>query len=126
MPLDDSGSRNAPKNKTAGYVLHGRPRSLGAALLISGGPLLINTVLCALLTLAVAYQHFVLDAGLLGILAPSSLYGVCAGLTYRLPVSKKSQIELGPEGDFYFLGSDLPDGVVIWQFRLQGGFRVDL
>jgi Putative zincin peptidase len=55
-----------PKSKTAGYVVHGRPRSIGAALLISGGPLLINTALCSLLTLAVAYQHFVLNAGVHG------------------------------------------------------------
>jgi hypothetical protein len=56
-----------PKGKPAGYVIHGRPRSLGAALLISGGPLLINTVLCAVLTLAVAYQYFVLDAKVHGV-----------------------------------------------------------
>lgn len=55
-----------PKGKPAGYVIHGRPRSLGAALLISGGPLLINTMLCSLLTLAVAYQHFVLSPGVHG------------------------------------------------------------
>jgi hypothetical protein len=55
-----------PKGKPAGYVIHGRPRSLGAALLISGGPLLINTVLCALLTVAVAYRVFILQAGLGG------------------------------------------------------------
>jgi hypothetical protein len=73
-----------------------------------------------------AGERFVLDAGVLGILAPSSLYGVCAGLTYRLPLSKRTQIELGPEGDFFFLGTDLPDGVVVWQFRFLGGFRVDL
>jgi hypothetical protein len=70
--------------------------------------------------------HFVVDAGVLGILAPSSLYGVCAGLTYRLPIFKRMQITAGPEADFFFLGSDLPDGTVIWQVRLQGGLRVDL
>jgi hypothetical protein len=73
-----------------------------------------------------AGDHFVLDAGVIGFLAPASLYGVCAGLTYRLPLSKKVQITLGPEADFYFLGSDLPDGTVVWQLRFQGGFRVDL
>lgn len=73
-----------------------------------------------------AGQRFVLDLGLTSILAPSSLYGACAGLTYRLPVSKTVQITIGPEGDFYFLGADLPDGTVIWQLRLQGGLRVDL
>jgi hypothetical protein len=55
-----------PRGKPAGYVIHGRPKNLSAALLISGGPLLINTALCALLTLAVAYQHFVLNAGVHG------------------------------------------------------------
>jgi hypothetical protein len=73
-----------------------------------------------------AGPHFVVDIGLTSILAPGSIYGACAGLTYRLPISKTTQVTLGPEGDFYFLGSDLPDGVVIWQLRLQGGLRVDL
>lgn len=73
-----------------------------------------------------AGDHFRLEIGILGILAPSSLYGACAAAVYRLPISKKTTIELGPEGDFYFLGTDLPDGVVIWQMRLQGGIRVDL
>jgi Putative zincin peptidase len=53
-----------PMSNPAGYVVHGRPRSLGAALLISGGPLLINTLLCAVLTATVAYKHFVLEAPL--------------------------------------------------------------
>ena len=73
-----------------------------------------------------AGDKFVLDAGILGILAPDSLYGACAGLTFRLPISKRAQITLGPEGDFYFLGTDLPDGTVIWQLRFQGGLRADL
>jgi hypothetical protein len=73
-----------------------------------------------------AGDRFVVDAGILAILAPSSLYGVCAGLTYRLPLSQRAQITLGPEADFYFLGSDLPDGTVVWELRFQGGLRVDL
>ncbi len=73
-----------------------------------------------------ASEHLVLDAGLIGILAPASLYGVCGGVTYRLPIGKHAQITFGPEADFYFLGSDLPDGTVIWQLRFQGGIRVDL
>jgi len=73
-----------------------------------------------------ASDRFFVDAGLLGILAPASLYGACAGLTYRLPISKHTQITLGPEVDLYFLGTDLPDGTVIWEMRIQGGVRVDL
>jgi hypothetical protein len=53
-----------PGGNPAGYVIHGRPRSLRAGLLIAGGPLLINTALCALLTLTVAYQKIVLNAPL--------------------------------------------------------------
>ncbi|HEY4014521.1 MAG TPA: hypothetical protein VGM06_14365 [Polyangiaceae bacterium] len=73
-----------------------------------------------------AGEHFIVDAGLIGILAPASLYGACAGLDYRLPISKRTQILFGPEADFYFLGSDLPDGTVIWELRLQAGIRADL
>jgi hypothetical protein len=73
-----------------------------------------------------AGDHFIVDVGLLGLVAPASLYGACAGLTYRLPISKRAQITVGPEADFYFLGSDLPDRTVLWQVRLGGGLRVDL
>jgi hypothetical protein len=73
-----------------------------------------------------AGQHFVVDAAVLGLFAPASLYGVSAGLVYRLPISKRTAVTVGPEGDFYFLGTDLPDGTVLWEARLQGGLRVDL
>ena len=52
-----------PAANPAGYVIHGKPPSLRASLLISAGPLVINTILCSLLTLTVAYQVLVLDAG---------------------------------------------------------------
>jgi len=71
-------------------------------------------------------ERFIVDAGVLGILAPASLYGACAGLTYRLPIARRAQAVLGPEMDVYFLGTDLPDGTVFWELRFQGGFRVDL
>ena len=73
-----------------------------------------------------AGDRFVVDVGLLGIVAPASLYGACASFYYRLPISKRTQIVVGPEADFFFLGSDLPDGTVLWELRLQGGLRVDL
>lgn len=53
-----------PVANPAGYVVHGRPKTLRAALLISAGPLVINTLLCSILTLSVAYEVIVLDAGL--------------------------------------------------------------
>ena len=73
-----------------------------------------------------AGEHFIVDAGAIGMLAPASLYGACAGLTYRFPISKKAQVTFGPEADFFFLGSDLPRSLVIWQFRFEGGIRVEL
>jgi hypothetical protein len=71
-------------------------------------------------------EHFFIDAGFIGILAPSSLYGACAGLTYRFSIGKSSQVIFGPEADFFFLGTDLPDNVMLWQLRFEAGFRVDL
>jgi hypothetical protein len=55
-----------PGKSISGYVQHGPPRHLGKSLLIAIGPLLIGTVLCALLTFPAAYQAAVLDAGLGG------------------------------------------------------------
>lgn len=45
----------------AGYVLHGKTAKLGAAFLITIGPLLINTILCALITFAAVIPILILD-----------------------------------------------------------------
>ncbi|HEX7018036.1 MAG TPA: hypothetical protein VF209_03980 [Patescibacteria group bacterium] len=44
----------------AGYVIHGQPTNLKDSLLISVGPLLVNTLLCSLLTF-VAFPMFLLS-----------------------------------------------------------------
>jgi hypothetical protein len=46
----------------AGYVIHGPIKGLKSAFLISVGPLIINTVLCALLTFSATFPIFILDA----------------------------------------------------------------
>lgn len=47
-----------------GYVVHGEVKKLQDALLISAGPLIINTILCALLTYPATISEFVLgDVG---------------------------------------------------------------
>jgi hypothetical protein len=71
-------------------------------------------------------RHFVLDAGVIGFVAPASLYGALAGVSYHLPLSANLSLVLGPEADFFFLGSDLPDGGVLWEVRIQGGLHVSL
>lgn len=45
----------------AGYVIHAHPQDLRSSFLISVGPLLVNTALCSLLTLAAAFPFFILD-----------------------------------------------------------------
>ena len=44
----------------AGYVVHGPPPTLRAALLISVGPLIVNSLLCALLTFAAVIPLIIL------------------------------------------------------------------
>lgn len=71
-------------------------------------------------------ERVMLNAGVIGILAPSSLYGATVGMKYRFPLAKSLWLLAGPEANFYFLGTDLPDGTVITQLLLQAGLRVDL
>lgn len=44
----------------AGYVSHADPKSLKKSFLISIGPLLINTILCAITTLPVSFSMYIL------------------------------------------------------------------
>jgi hypothetical protein len=46
----------------AGYVVHGAANGLKSAFLISVGPLIVNTVLCSLITFSAVFPLFVLDA----------------------------------------------------------------
>src|SRR5579864_5151355 len=46
----------------AGYVQHGPARNLKSAFLISIGPLIINTLLCSLITFAAVIPIFILNA----------------------------------------------------------------
>jgi len=66
------------------------------------------------------------SAGALGYFVPATLFGPSAGVEVRIPIGKKTSFAVGPEAAVLALGSDLPDGIVIWQALLQGGLRVDL
>jgi hypothetical protein len=46
----------------AGYVIHGPANGLKKSLLISAGPLIVNTILCALLTFPAVFPIIVLNA----------------------------------------------------------------
>ncbi|OGQ04558.1 MAG: hypothetical protein A2W61_00440 [Deltaproteobacteria bacterium RIFCSPLOWO2_01_44_7] len=45
----------------AGYVIHGPMKSLKSAFLISVGPLIVNTLLCAVITFPAVFPLFILD-----------------------------------------------------------------
>ncbi len=46
----------------AGYVIHGPVKGLGSSFLISIGPLIVNTIFCALLTFSATFPIFILEA----------------------------------------------------------------
>jgi hypothetical protein len=46
----------------AGYVIHGPVKGLKDSFLISIGPLIVNTVLCALITFSAVFPIYILDA----------------------------------------------------------------
>ncbi|MBX3186765.1 MAG: hypothetical protein KF819_07105 [Labilithrix sp.] len=69
--------------------------------------------------------NFALSAGAVGYFVPATLFGPCAGLEVRIPMSKRASFVAGPDVAVFALGTDLPDGIVIWQALMQGGLRVD-
>jgi hypothetical protein len=71
-------------------------------------------------------NRFALGAGGIGYFSPASLYGATADVIYRLPISPSTSFTVGPSVNVFFLGSDLPDGVVLWQAVFRAGFRADL
>jgi hypothetical protein len=46
----------------SGYVIHGKPVNVKQALLISVGPLIINTILCSAITIAAIYPWFIFNS----------------------------------------------------------------
>ena len=46
----------------SGYVIHGKPKNLLQAFLISVGPLILNTILCAAITIAAIYPWIILES----------------------------------------------------------------
>lgn len=69
---------------------------------------------------------FLLTAGPIGYVAPQSLLGVVGAASARVKWSARLALDVGPEVTAFALGTDLPDGVVLWQGLLKAGVRVDL
>ena len=69
---------------------------------------------------------FEVSVGAIGYLMPATLIGPYASLSYRIPLSPVAAVTVGPELNIYVLGSDLPDGTVVWQGLLQVGIHADL
>lgn len=49
------------RGNPAGYVIHAPPKTLKQSVLISVGPLIVNTVLCSLLTFSSVFPLIILD-----------------------------------------------------------------
>jgi hypothetical protein len=71
-------------------------------------------------------NKFELNVGAIAYVAPSTLLGPSAGFKYRLLLSPSTAFTVGPEVNVFVLGSDLPDGTIIWQGLLQVGIHADL
>jgi hypothetical protein len=71
-------------------------------------------------------QRFEVNVGGIAFVAPQSLIGPSAGFKYRVSLSPTTQITVGPEVNVFVIGSDLPDGTIVWQALLQAGFHADL
>ncbi len=69
-------------------------------------------------------DDFVFHAGVLGVLAPEQMVGVTFGVAYRLDLNDIVEINAGPMGHVYFIGSDLPADQILWQATLALGGRV--
>jgi hypothetical protein len=71
-------------------------------------------------------NHLMFFGGAQAILAPITLYGLVFGAEGRIPFGKSLSLTVGPTFKVFFLGDDLPSGIVIWQALFQAGFHVNL
>jgi len=71
-------------------------------------------------------ERIFVGGGAISYIAPAILIGPCAGAELRWRLFTKSYLAVGPEITAFPIGTDLPDGTVIWQTLLQVGFRADL
>lgn len=62
----------------------------------------------------------------LGYVAPETLLGAGAGVTYRLALGTRVALTVGGEANFFLLGTDIPDNTVLWQTLVLVGLHVDL
>ena len=77
--------------KPAGYVLHGPAPSLGAAFLITIGPLIINTLLCAVISFSAIVPIFILGQTTPSPVSMALLWvGISIGM-HAIPSSQDTQ-----------------------------------
>ena len=70
-------------------------------------------------------NDFVFHVGATAVIAPKHMIGATFGAAYRIDVSNMLEINVGPIGNVYFIGKDLPEGQVIWQATIGAGVRID-
>jgi hypothetical protein len=71
-------------------------------------------------------KKYEVQLGGIAYLAPATLFGPSVDLLYKLPLSSGVDFTVGPEINVFVLGSDLPDGTVIYQALVQLGIHTNL
>lgn len=71
-------------------------------------------------------RHATMGAGAIGYVLPETLIGPSFDVQARIPLSRSVAFTAGPMINAYVLGSDLPDGTVIWQGMLRLGIHASL
>jgi hypothetical protein len=71
-------------------------------------------------------RHFTAGVGAVGYVLPETLIGPSFDVQARLPMSKHVAFTVGPMINAFVIGSDLPDGTVVWQAMLRLGIHANL
>lgn len=65
-----------------------------------------------------------LQAGVVGFIAPQSMFGVTAGMRIQIPMGTHVKLMFGPQLAGFFFGTDVPDGTVVIHGLLMAGIDV--
>lgn len=65
-----------------------------------------------------------LQGGVVGLIAPQSMFGVTAGARVQIPLGARARFTIGPQVAGFFFGTDVPDGTVVLHALFVAGVDV--
>ena len=115
-------SRTTLRVGAQGYINESPENVVAAAALVELEP-------TASIGAEVSYVRMVEDIvafnlGATAVIAPKHMVGVTFGIAFKIPLSDSVSLSIGPRGNVYFFGADLPGSQVLWQAIGQAGVRV--